>query len=118
MDFKRRIPAVALGTTVLAATALSGAVGVAAAEMERRAELGIAPRDPLEDELLTRYAAGDGATTLTIAPILPDRAVVTRPETAITVHSEQSAVSDVASLERGDRRLRVGESSSHLRQKR
>lgn len=37
MDFKRRIPALALGSTVLAAAALGGAVGVAAAEMEGEA---------------------------------------------------------------------------------
>ncbi len=37
MEFKRRIPALALGSTMLAATALSGAAGVAAAEMDGEA---------------------------------------------------------------------------------
>ncbi len=37
------------------------------------------------DELVTRYAAGDGVDAISITPILPDRSVVTRPQTPITV---------------------------------
>jgi len=62
MDFKRRIPALALGSTVIAATALSGAAGVAAAEMEGEASYrvtitNLAVGQPLTPPLVVLHGA-------------------------------------------------------------
>ena len=62
MDFKRRIPALTLGSTVLAASALSGAAGVAAAEMEGEASYrvtitNLAVGQPLTPPLVVLHGA-------------------------------------------------------------
>ena len=62
MELKRRIPALALGSTVLAATALGGAVGVAAAEMEGEASYrvtitNLASGQPLTPPLVVLHGA-------------------------------------------------------------
>ena len=62
MDFKRRIPALALGSTVLAATALSGVVGVAAQDMEGEASYrvtiaNLAAGQPLTPPLVVLHGA-------------------------------------------------------------
>ena len=62
MDFKRRIPALALGSTVLAATALSGVVGVAAQDIEGEASYrvtiaNLAAGQPLTPPLVVLHGA-------------------------------------------------------------
>jgi len=62
MDLKRRIPALALGSTVLAATAFGGAAGVAAAEMEGEASYrvtiaNLASGQPLTPPLVVLHGA-------------------------------------------------------------
>ncbi len=59
-------------------------------DRERSVETEACVRAADPDELVTRYAAGDGVESITITPILPDRAVVTRPQTAITVPARGS----------------------------
>jgi hypothetical protein len=54
-------------------------------DRERHVEEGGRGRERGPGELLTRYAASDGIDGLAVTPVLPDRAVVTRPETPITV---------------------------------
>ncbi|MEX1295100.1 MAG: spondin domain-containing protein [Candidatus Limnocylindrales bacterium] len=62
MDIKRRIPAVAVGSTVLAAAALSGAAGVAAQDMEGEASYrvtiaNLAAGQPLTPPLVVLHGA-------------------------------------------------------------
>ena len=62
MDIKRRIPAIALGSTVLAATALSGAVGVAAQDTTDEASYrvtiaNLAAGQPLTPPLVVLHGA-------------------------------------------------------------
>ena len=69
----------------------------AATDRDRSVEVGVPVRAAQPDELLTRYAAGDGVEAISITPILPDRAVVTRLEYAITVPAKGSVTVMVGS---------------------
>lgn len=50
-------------------------------QVERDAE----PPEPGPSAIVSRYGLADGSTTIEVTPVMPDRAVVTRPEHPFTV---------------------------------
>jgi hypothetical protein len=60
-------------------------------------ELPSAGEEPQTGAIVTRYGSSDETESLSLAPAMPDRAVVTRPEQSITVPPRQSVVVYVGS---------------------